>query len=294
MTLGAGATPIAAVPAQPPRYGLIAAAPVNPPGVAELRWQTGVKWEPEQCGESSRFAVGCLGESVELVPADQAPFAGAEPFGIAASDECSPFGFGARDFGGRARRQLEATQSFEIANEFWTGSLSASAGLSNRSLVDSASDTLSNGPMAELAAFACLEQGLAVCGRGRRGMIHVTPEFLVNLVTNSTVRIEGGVFVSPLGNIVVADAGYDGSGPGGSAAGASQWAYATGMVAVLLSPPVLSPPNLSTAQAWAEATDRAVNTVTVWAQKVAAVLWDECCHLAVEVDLPACLMGGAS
>lgn len=294
MSLGSGRTPIPAVPAQPPRYGLIAAAQVNPAGVGQLRWQTGATWEPEQCGDSTRFAVGCLGSTDSLTPVGSPGIVEADPFGIGASDECSPFGFGAHDFGGRARRQLEATQSFEIANELWTGSLAASEGLVNRALSDIESDTLTNGPASTVDAFACLEAGLAACGQGRRGMIHVTPQYLVHLVTNSTVRIDGGVFVSPLGNIVVADAGYDGSGPGGTPAGASQWAYATGMLQVLLSEPEVIPGDLTTAQDWARATDRSVNTVTVWAHKLAMVLWDECCSLAVEVNLAACLTGGAS
>lgn len=288
-----GRAPIPATPAQPPRYGLLAAAPVTP--MAGVRWQAGVTWNPEQCGVSGRFAVDCDGGTDELVAERSGRIVNADPFGIFAADECSPFGFQSRDWNGRATRQLEATQSYQIANELWTGTLSTAEGLDNQALTDSTSDTLTNAPALPVEAFACLEQGLAECSKGRRGMLHVTPQALVHLVTNYTVVREGGQFVSPLGNIVVADAGYDGSGPGGVPAGASQWMYATGIVSIVLEPAAtLIPGSLDDAQNFARALNRADNTLTVRAEKLAMYLWDQCCHLAAEVDLAVCLVGGAS
>lgn len=293
-----GRASINPVPAQPPRYGLLVAAPVTPtpPGLPSgQRWQAGVSWNPEQCGVSGRAAIECAGGTIELHPGANAARVDADPFLVWASDQCSPFGFAARDWSGRATRQLEATQSFQIAQELWTGTLSTAEGLDNRALTDSASDTVTNGPASILDGFACLEQALGQCAQGRRGMIHVTPQVLAHLVTNNTVRVEGAQYLSPLGNIVVADAGYDGSGPGGVAASTSQWAYATGIIAVTLeSSATLVPGDIAQAQAMAQALRRTDNTLTVFAQKLAMYQWDECCHIAAELDLPVCLVGGAS
>lgn len=283
-------------PATPPRYGLLVAAAVNtlPAG---SRWQAkGVKWTAEQCGVSGRAAVGLCGSTDTLTAERSGVFANATPFLVWAADECGVFGFQARDWSGRAIRQLEATQSYQIANELWTGDLRDAEALDNPALIDSTSDTLTeSGPLSVLDAFACLEQGLSSCAKGRRGMLHVTPQALVHLVAAFVVTREGSQYLSPLGNVVVADAGYDGSGPGGSPAGATQWMYATGMISVQIeAAPELVPGNLEDAQNFARALNRLDNTVSVRAQKLAMSLWDECCHLAAEVSLPICTTGGAS
>lgn len=284
---------VQAVPVQPPRFGLLVAAPVTP--MNGVRWQAGVKWTAESCAGSGRAAVGRCGSTDALVADRDANFVNADPFLVWAADECSIFGAAARDWSGRVTRQLEATQSFQIAEELWTGELSAAEGLDNRALTDSASDTVTNGPTTVLDAFACLEAGLASCGQGRRGMIHVTPQVLVHLMSSYTVVREGTQYLSPLGNIVVADAGYDGSGPGGTPATTSQWGYATGIVAVTLeAAPELVPGSLEAAQIIWQGLDRSVNTLGIRAQKLAMYQWDECCHLAAEFNLAPCLVGGAS
>lgn len=290
-------TAVEATPAQPPRYGLLVAAQTTIGDAG--RWQFGVSWEPEQCGTSGREAVDCLGNTAELTANVSPGATSADPFMVYASDRCSPFGFQARDWVARATRQLEATQSFEVADELWSGALRDAAGVDdqiadNPALTDSTSDTVTSGPADPVDALACLEQGLAECSRGRRGMIHATPQALVQWVAARVVTLEGGQYLSPLGNIVVADAGYDGSGPGGSVAGASQWAYATGLISIRLSTPQIIPGDLESAQSLAQALNRDDNTLDVYAQRLALIQWDECCHIAAELDLATCAIGGAS
>lgn len=292
-------TAIEATPVQPPRYGLLVAAPVTIGDNGGVRWSAGVTWEPEQCGSSGREQVECAGNTADLDNNASPGLATADPFMVYASERCSPFGFGARDFAARATRQLEATQSFEIAEEFWTGSLrdAADAGdqiEDNGALTDSTSDTVTTGPASPTNALACLEQGLSEVARGRRGMIHATPQVLVHWMQDGVVRLEGGQYVSPLGNIVVADAGYPGDGPGGTLAGDSQWAYATTIVSVRLSTVQVIPGALDNAQAQAAALNRSDNTLDVYAQRLALVQWDDCAHIAAEIDLATCAVAGAS
>lgn len=59
----------------------------------------------------------------------------------------------------------------------------------------------------------------------------------------------------------------------------TEWAYATGLLDVRLSEMVIIPGSM------AEATNRATNEVTFRAEGTASVVWDGCCHLAVEVDI---------
>lgn len=281
---------VEAPPVQPPRYGLIAAAPV----VDETgRWETGFEFEPGRCGAGGRIRMGCGFEDEDMTPDSARSVLDGEPFLIYASDRCSPKQ--RRDYAAMARAQLEAVRSFELAEELWTGSL----GLPQRRLTSPASDLLTSGAATPVEALACLEQGLGSCYKGRRGMIHVTPQLLTHLMAESAVRVEGGLVLTALGTIVVADAGYDGSGPADTEDGAptpaasTQWAYATGMIQVMLGRVEVTP-DVSTDEGMSFALNRANNTVTVYANQPAAWKWDECCHLAAEVDLPVCLIGGAS
>lgn len=292
--------PIAAPPARPPRFGLFASASVSDGGAA--RWQQGFAFQPEACGASGRVAVECEGDTSALDIADRPGTVGGMPFAVYATDECSTFGFSARDWQGRARRQLAATESYEVAAELWTGSLGLTIDDRDgnpqpvRSLAKAGADTLTSAGSAAdpIDALALIEQGLAQCNRGRQGMVHITPQMLTYLVTNDSVRLDGTTYITPNGHIVVPDAGYPGTGPNGEPASSTQWAYGTSMIAVLVGPVELIPGTLEDARSMAQALDRSVNTAVVYAQRLAAWLWDECCHVAAQVDLPMPLVGGAS
>lgn len=279
-------TPVTAPPAQPPRYGLVPAAPTVEDG--DLRWTGGLIFDPEQCGVGGAVAMECAGSvGTAIDPARSPANVEADPFAVWAGDECSTIGFAARDWEGRARRQLLATESFQVASELWTGTLRDSAGLVNRALVDADSDTVTDGPTSVTGAIACLEYALGRALQGRRGMIHVTTQLLTYMQALRLVEVAGGLVTTALGTVVVADAGYDGSGPGGDPAGASQWAYATSMLQLRLGPVEVIGDEVSQI-------DRSVNTRSVVAVRPVAVQWDECAHIAAEVDLAVCLIGGAS
>lgn len=286
-----GRTPVSTIAAQPPRYGLLVAAPVVDGPLAE--WANGFEWLPEQCAGGGREAISCLGDT-ELIEPDPNPAARiSDPFLIWAGDECRAGGYQSRDLDARARRLLAAIESYEIANELWTGSLrdSTTGGLypmENRALADIGADTLTNGATAEVTALACLEQGLAVANRGARGMIHVTVQVLTHLAAEGVIYRDGNLWLTPVGNLVVADAGYDGSGPNGEMAGASQWGYATEMIGVRRSAVEVVPGDIG------QALDRSVNRLRYLAQRVAATQWSGCVHLAAEFDVGVCLTGGLS
>lgn len=291
-----------APPARPPRYSLLIAAPTVDDGA---RWQAGVEFAPEGCGNGGRVAVDCIGGTDPLDPDENPDWVTSDGFAVWAADQCSTFGRAARDYAGRARRQLEATQSFQIAEEVWGGSLVGQPVLlgapgtvnENRPLTDVASDRVTSSAETAVEALGLVVGALGKCGEGRQGMIHVTPQVLQHLVNESSVYRDGGLWYSAMGHLIVADDGYDGSGPGGVPAGSTQWIYGTSMMAVRLGELEIYP-RLPEAGAneidWPAAVDPATNLVTVIAQRLALVQWDRCCHVAAEVDVPVPAIGGAS
>lgn len=294
---------VEAPPATPPRYSLLIAAPTSTDG----RWEAGFEFAPEGCASGGRTPVDCFGGTAVLDADDNPDKVGGDTFAVWAADRCSTFGYRARDYLGRARRQLAAIESFQIAEEFWEGSLNGQTSLGgqtidNRPLVDPDSDTLTNGPADPVDALALLVGGLGQCGKGRQGMIHVTPQLLAQLAAAQAIYRDSGSWYTPMGHLVVADDGYTGAGPGedgGVPASGSQWMYATSMVRIRLGAVVTSPPELPVddtrnPSGWPAAVDPRTNEVLVIAQRLAGIGWDQCCHLAAEVDLAVPLLAGAS
>jgi hypothetical protein len=294
--------PVQAPPARPPLYGLLAAAPtVDDPELRDLAG--GWKFQPEGCGLGGIDLPTCEGNVGAMDPSDGPAQVEGMPVWVWEGDECSTFGFGARDWMGRARRALAATESFRIARELWDGDLAAAEvaedpTFPNRWLASPGadSDTVTSGASDVKAALACVEQALGEALRGQRGMVHVTPQVLTHLAGAQLGTQNGGVWTTPMGNVIVADAGYTGAGPGGAAAdGTGQWIYGTPMLQVRLGPVEVIPGNIDNATEMARALDRGDNTVLVYAGRLAGIQWaNECAHIAAQVDVPVCAIGGAS
>lgn len=273
---------VQAPPARPPAYGLIAAAGVLDD--ADLRWAGGWAFQPEGCDLGGHLSIECEGSTAEVVPADGAAGTEGDPVWIWAADRCTTLQR-SRDNEGRARRALAAIESFELAEELWDGTITTADGLANRILAGPAadSDTLTSSGVTPVAALGCITQGLAETLRGAPGMVHVTPQLLQHLVGDNIVTRQGNLWTTAMGHVVVADAGYSGDGPDGVAAGATQWMYGTAMLRIRRGPVELT-----------DHIDQTVNTRLVVAGRIAGIQWDnECAHLAAEVAIPICAVGGA-
>lgn len=274
--------PVDAPLAGPPRFGLVAAANVLRDA---LRWEGGYIFQPEAL---SGAGVQDPCDVVDFDPPERPANVTGVPFLVWAGDVCSAMGFEAADYQGRARRALEAQESEQIAHEFWVGTQNDASGWGNQQLADQASADVYGESMLPVDALACLEQGLANEQGNRRGMIHCTPQVLSVWAANYFIRREGNLWLTPLDHIVVADAGYDGSGPDGQpATDGNIWAYATGLVTLRLSEVAVVPGD------FAQALDRAVNTVTYRAERLASPSWDGQAHIAVSLDLALCGAGGS-
>jgi len=283
--------PVAAVPAKPPKFGIFAALG-GAQALTDGRWEFGFKFLPEACGISGALELECAGTTPDAPDLTGPSVVEGDPFVVFSEDRCSSFGWQARDWQGRAKRQLIATRSYQIAKEVWSGVLTTSAGLSNIPLTDPTSTTVGTGPMAVRHALACLEGALGQCCQGCVGLIHMTPQLLSELSAfPNAVMLSGGTWVTANGHVVIPDAGYDGSGPGGTPAGDTQWMYGTSMMGLRSSDILTIPASDEDMQMQM---DRSVNDLLVTAYQVVAVQWDNCCHLAAEVDVPVCVLGGNS
>lgn len=278
---------VAAPPALPPLYGLVIGAPAIE-NIPDDVWGGGGVFAPEGCGNAGRLALSCLGATGARTPAANTANVEFDPFLVWASDKCSTLGFMARDFDGRARRQLAASESFQIAEELWTGELSIAQGLDNRYLVDATSDTVTDSATSATAALSRLVAALGQALRGQTGMIHVTPQVLVHLAGLDLVYRDGNIWRTPMGHRVIADDGYDGSGPGGVPATTSQWMYATSTIRVARGP-------VEVPGTFNENVDPYQNSVVIYAQRMAAYEWSNvCAHFAAEVDIDPPLVGAPS
>lgn len=279
--------------ASPPRLGLFATFPPDTNTGRGSSDDVGFQFAPENCGEVG-VADACVSGEKDIPDAPDT--VAADAFVVWAGDRCSAFGRD-RNREQRARNQLDAGESFAVARELWRGDIAQSSALTdNKYLADPAADVLtaSGGlvqPTSATVALACLEQALGDCLHGARGVIHATRQVVTHWQALNLLRREGNVLLTALDTLVVADAGYDGSGfnNAGEAVDAEDgnvWAYATGPVVVRLGRVVTVPDNV------ASAFDRSVNTEEWRAERLAAVGWSGCCHLAVSVDVPLCDIGG--
>lgn len=262
MTTQSGAPPVVVVspPALPPRteLSLVSAAALasetrTPNGGSAIpTWVGGVTWRPDNVatgGAADPCAPGNLNVGANLGKQE------AFPIMIWEGERCTTASESIEEAQRRARALLEATTSKRLASEFWRGDLAAANAWPNPYLSRSVADVFdgatpplvkqigSGSTLNPIAALAALEQAIATYGTGARGMIHCTRRTALVWAAYFLLQQTGGLTLTALGNIVVADAGYDGTAPGHPAAalggnfatGQEAWAYATGMVTVRLS-----------------------------------------------------------
>lgn len=279
-----------APPAAPPRYSLVVVAETPAPGSNNPRdWVQGWTFQPEACGPlGGSMPVNCGGSWTAIVPGTPKAAVTQAPFAVYAADPCkSTFGRDYAESQARSRRALAAWESHHIARELWTGAISEANSLGNPSFAGLAaeSDTVTTAAQAPNLAMAALSSALAGCAG--RGMIHVTVQLLELLMGADIIRRDGNLWLTAMGHIVVADSGYDGSGPDNAAATTSQWAYATPLIQVLRSDIEIVGGDPDQGAQLME------NTVLTYAWRMAGLKWDECCLFAAEVNVAPPAIGGA-
>lgn len=279
---------VAAPPLRPPRYSLLIAARDASSLDADFRWdQFGVKWTPEAC--SNEIGPGpkicdvtaqedAYGSSVSPdVSADCADQT-FEPLPLWAGYRVSAFS-DPEENNAKVIRRLAATESYQLAKELWAGAvaLASTPDLANLYFAKSGEAEVVTGTVGVAEAVGVLDTELGNNLFGARGMLHVTPNVLARMAAAGAVRLDGALWVTPLGNVVVADAGYPGTAPAGQSTTAdNEWAFGTGMVDVYLDAVrVREAPGTF---------HRRTNTFELRAERLGAAIFDPCPLVAVQID----------
>lgn len=265
----------------PGRRGLLAAAQeVTEP---DERWVNGFAFAPEACDVALISGIFCEPPGAEKIPGNNPGAIEYDPYALIGWDACSTLQ--RRDRAARARRLLLATESDQMESELWDGAVAFQEGLPNRYLADSNATDL--GSAGATAALAELEQELAECLHGQRGMIHATVFTATVWTALGLLRVEGGLLLTGMDTIVVAGSGYSGSAPAADDSSeptppaditAAAYAYATGLVYVRRGAIV------EVGDGPAQQVARATNDWEVFVERPAAAVWNGCCQLAIEVD----------
>lgn len=244
------------------------------------RWETGLAWRPERCFTAAGYG-----------PCDATPSVPAyDPIG---SDYFYPLGFRVRDIcaaaGGlldqeRVRRQVEATSSYQAARELWTGALTTASPVTigadppyvNPFLADGNGTTVTApaGATTLERKLGYLEQEAMDAALGQQVFLHVPPQY--TLALGSMIEKVGNVLYTQLGNVIVADAGYTGSGP--AAPTDTDWVHATGPVALRFSP-------IELISDIAITLNRQTNKQEIWGDRLFAATYDPCTHLSLKLGL---------
>lgn len=270
---------IPAPPATPPVYSLLVATTEIQDGE---RWEHGIRWTPEQYEGGGVAGVNCHGGSDELEEAPNSIENLADPFVVWAEAHCTTLGFEYYDFEARARRQLASVQSSRIAAELQKGALRTADSLANVALIDSV-EVGPGGSVEVEDALGELEGAMAVAYGGSRGMVHVTPQTLVELGRKNLIYESGSRWLTYPGNVVVSDAGYSAE-MGEHAPDAGIFMYGTTMIGIRVSPVVVGDLEHST--------NRALNFVELYAQRLVLVQFDHSSQaladlmFKVEIELP--------
>lgn len=272
--------PIEATPLKAPRSGLLFSVPAA--ANADFEWTEGYSWSPEGVGkaETSGLVCGVVVDARETH--DRTPPREHVPFLLWTDETCSTTGLRSRDWQGRARRSLEAEQSYLLAAELWDGAAGGPLGNDYLTNVVTA-QILTAGPVPILVGFQYVDGAVTRRLRNRQGLVHMRPEIIVSLHKDYAIEHVGDQYLTPNGNIVVADAGYSGNGPGAAADGSSQWIFGTDMLGTRLGPIDVYPASMDPADL-APHVIRGTNDLTVWAQRPAAYQWDVAAHFAAEVS----------
>jgi hypothetical protein len=210
--------PVQPVPAAPPATsGLVRSAQVvNNPGE---RWEQGIAWISERCPVARSFdPCGDASSFGEPVGEGSDGVVYYRPSAFRVEDECSTRSLIDE---GRVRRQALAATSYMAARELHTGERSLAnpyvtphsgdvADQVNHYLAEPTA-TVVSGEWAIMAAIGQLEDAARDATLGQDVFIHM-PVAWVPLMSDAVSR-EGNLLRTKTGAIVVADAGYPGTGP---------------------------------------------------------------------------------
>lgn len=265
-------------------HGLLTS--LTPVHLPDPHWQAGFQWESDCSVEASSTLPPCPDPVVEKSVDGGLLFCSASPFSVYGSYKCSTGGRPVSESIEIASNRLKRNKERGVERIFWTGI--SQAGPVNPSL-QGGNDTcgivpidltpaMSN-PLTAIGAIGALESSLSECIPGGVGVLHMNYGVLASLASNFLAEKIDGRYYTPSGQLIIAGAGYPGTGPGNVAADPGEsWIFATGNVAVYYSDIFMTPTKVD------QAVDRSLNNVTFYAEQTFSVIW-ECCVFAVRISV---------
>ena len=251
----------------------------------------GVMYQPDDCSFPLQTSTQCLtGLGAAKESTGGANWRGADPFAVYTWIDCGLVGVGEDELRARTLRAHQNNVQTVVEEVFWTGGdfgthqflatetpVTEASGGSVVNLQTSA-ETIT-GTYDIVKAISVLEGAMAGC-YGGVPLIHVPRSVTPFLSDHHLVTKAGQVLKTDNGSIVVPGPGYSGTGPAGQAATADTvWIYATGNVKMLQSATQFM------ARDAAELLLRSTNSTVLILEQWFMLFWD-CCHFAVQVDLP--------
>lgn len=268
-------------PAAPPTRSSGLVATVGVTTESDTRWVNGFTWRPETCFQGQTLPQCGSGLGTATGPTDGG-LAYHLPTGLRVDFVCANrYGLNAAEENARTVRQLEAASSYLLARELWLGTATQAhnyvtpqtSPAVNGYLTDGNAQVIA-GEFEPLEALGLLEETARAALLGQFVHLHVPIVLLPTLGPSLTVL--NGTLYTPSGSKVIADPGYDGSGPAAAAATpATVWMFATAPVQVRLG------------QAYSYTVPTVANNTRLFvAERPAAASYDPCGHFGIAVALP--------
>ena len=270
--------------------GLLSVAEVVEHTSIDGAWANGpYGWDSDACPVQIDLADFCANLARGTIAASDGAPNGSWPFGIVTVYECLTPGLSPEERRQTSVRQNKAATQKGVEAELWGGYIAqASDRLDVPYLTNNSAVNVGAGVVSVEAGVAKLEQGLADCGLGVEGVIHLTRQAAQVAGSQGAVRMDSdGVLRTRLGTPVSAGVGYNPATVPAAPALApisapaalgpqpdNQWGFATGPVTVHLGPPEFIGEHL----------DIETNVLQTVAGRTAAVYWDSCCVIAVQMD----------
>lgn len=249
----------------PPRQSLVAIAGV----VTETseRFVSGLTWMPEPLrgeggGDLGTWKVDASNTAVS--GASISPAATGNAYGIWAAESLTSIGLDWNEAVERVTRKLLTFESRAIEAQLWSDSLAVNPSLK----LTGSGAALAGAGAGQSIVKAVGIADTKITDTWGRGYVHMRPETLAGAVANQVVTKDGNLWTTPLGNVVIAGAGYSGLSPAGSGSVGDDYICATPVVTVHRSAVGITPDRVS------EATDRSTNTVVLYAMRFVSTIWD--------------------
>lgn len=251
-------------------------------GEAAQRWPGhGLKYQPWPCRGAYVGDSGCSPTMLTSDTPECEAFVEQLPFKMYDVLKFSVFSTVAEDPETYMRTRFDSLVSSLFAKELVDGA--GSGGLSLSSEAHHAGGGAFGGTAVDLkVGLAAIEEDLADNLNGGQGMIHIHPGMLSQAVGDYELEWDGSNYITPVGNLVIADAGYhtmahpaDASAPGSKKA----YIYGSGPVFWAYSEPEFLGEMLD---GGSFATSR--NTITRFIEGYGIVLFDPCAVTSILVN----------